>query len=105
MPAYVICHVERHDTGGAAVTRAFLTRRIAELWNGAFRFDATWIVQADKTSDEIRDELTPVLAMEMLFWSLGLVAMQLGLASSRQNAIGWLSTCSSKPTRPSRGIL
>jgi len=42
--------VERHDTGRAAVTRAFLTRRIAELWNGTFRFDATWIVQADKTS-------------------------------------------------------
>jgi len=61
MPAYVICHVERHDTGGAAVTRAFLTRRIAELWNGTIRLDATWIVQEDKTSDQIRDELTPCL--------------------------------------------
>jgi hypothetical protein len=35
---------------------------VTRLWNGTLQFDGTWIVEADTTSDQIRDELTPCLS-------------------------------------------
>jgi hypothetical protein len=47
---------------GGISTRARLSERIARLWQGTLQLDGTWIVDADKTSDQIRDELTDCLS-------------------------------------------
>src|SRR4051812_26572130 len=50
-PAFApLCPRER------GVERSWL-KRIAELWTGTLQLDGSWIVQADVTSDHIRDEL------------------------------------------------
>ena len=58
MPGYISCHVERNSAVPNSATRARVARRVAELWNGTLQFDGTWIIQAEMTSDQIRDELT-----------------------------------------------
>jgi hypothetical protein len=57
MSAFLVCHV----VGRNARTRARLSRRIARLWKGTLQLGGTWIVEGDKTSDQIRDELTDCL--------------------------------------------
>jgi hypothetical protein len=61
MAAYLICHVERRNTRGGNTTRVRLSERIARRWNGTLQLDGTWIIDAQKTSDQIRDELTDCL--------------------------------------------
>jgi hypothetical protein len=62
MSAFLVCHVVGQNARGGITTRARLSQRIARLWDGTLQLDATWIVEADKTSDEIRDELTDCLS-------------------------------------------
>src|SRR4051812_38640336 len=61
MPAYVICHVQQQNAPRGDKARELLSHSIAGLWNGTLHFDSTWIVEAQKTSDEIRDELVDCL--------------------------------------------
>jgi hypothetical protein len=62
MSAFLICHVIGQNSRGGISTRARLSQRIARLWQGTLQLDGTWIVEADKTSDQIRDELTDCLS-------------------------------------------
>jgi hypothetical protein len=62
MSVYIVCHLERENTPRGHHTREELSQRITRLWNGTLQFDGTWIVEADTTSDQIRDELTPCLS-------------------------------------------
>jgi hypothetical protein len=59
--AFLICHVARQNARPGSSTRARLSQRIAQLWKGTLQLDGTWVVEADKTSDQIRDELTDCL--------------------------------------------
>ena len=61
MSAFLICHMARQNARPGSTTRARLSQRIAQLWKGTLQLDGTWIVEADKTSDQIRDELTDCL--------------------------------------------
>ena len=61
MPAYVICHVQQQNAPRGDKARELLSHRIAGLWNGTLQFDGTWIVEEQKTSDEIRYKLVDCL--------------------------------------------
>jgi hypothetical protein len=56
--AYLICYVERSPPG-ADQARARMAQRIAERWDNQVNLDGTWIIEAEATSDDIRDALTP----------------------------------------------
>ena len=57
--AHMICHCGRLNSFEAIKTRAELAKRISDLWTGTLQLDGVWIVQSDRTSDEIRDALMP----------------------------------------------
>ena len=62
MSTFLICHMAPQNARGGITTRAHLSQHIARLWKGTLQLDGTWIVKADKTSDQIRDELTDCLS-------------------------------------------
>src|SRR3954453_15243121 len=50
------------ETREAGIRRGHrLSERIARRWKGTLQLDGTWIIDAQKTSDQIRDELTDCL--------------------------------------------
>ena len=58
MTAYLICHMAREKRMKAADARHLLAARVKEHWDRrAVELDGSWILQADCTSDEIRDDL------------------------------------------------
>jgi hypothetical protein len=59
--AHMICHCGRLNSFEAIKTRAELAKRISDLWTGTLQLDGVWIVQSDRTSDEIRDALMSCL--------------------------------------------
>ena len=59
--AHMICHCGRLNSFEAIKTRAELAKRISDLWTGTLQLDGVWIVQSDRTSDEIRDALLSCL--------------------------------------------
>ena len=62
MTAYVVCHFEARKGSEGTGCREILAQRIAELWTGTLQLDGSWIVQADVTSDHIRDELMSMIS-------------------------------------------
>jgi len=62
MTAYLVCHFEARKGSERTGCREILARRIAELWAGTLQLDGSWIVQADGTSDHIRDELMSMIS-------------------------------------------
>jgi hypothetical protein len=62
MAAYLICYVARKPSQQSDAARADIARRVSERWRATLPLDATWIIHAEQTSDEIRDELVPYLA-------------------------------------------
>jgi len=58
MTAYLICHVDRVKGPASANIRRTLAARVKERWDRrAVELDGSWILQADCTSDQIRDDL------------------------------------------------
>ena len=61
MSTYLICHDARQTEGAEARGREMLGRRIADLWASQLALHGVWIVHANATSDEIRDQLIDVV--------------------------------------------
>jgi hypothetical protein len=89
MPAYVICYLERRRTPARDTARELIDRKVSELWQGRLQLDSGWIVQAEQTSDQIRDALSGLLAGDdaLLVIGTGKDAAWAGLQSAEAD---WL---------------
>ncbi|HEX2137655.1 MAG TPA: hypothetical protein VHG30_17470 [Microvirga sp.] len=71
MPAYVIYHLEKGDAGHAPQA---LAQRIADMSARAqLELQGLWIVEADGTSDQIRDQLSAGIGRDE-----GLLVLEIG---------------------------
>ena len=50
------------DRAIRGLCQEILAQRIAELWTGTLQLDGSWILQADVTSDHIRDKLMSMIS-------------------------------------------
>ena len=94
MPAYVIYHLDKRDARRAPQE---LAERIAAVAAKArLELQGLWIVEADGTSDQIRDQLRPCIGSDegLLVFEIGTDAAWTGIRSEEgewllQHLSGW----------------
>jgi hypothetical protein len=87
LPAYAICYLERRH-GSPHKANDVVAQWLAARWNSVgFELEGFWVVQADATSDQIRDELVTVVpeGHGFIVLSLGQDAAWAGVAQSESN--------------------
>jgi len=61
MSTYLIYHDARHSPADGSARRERIANRVAKLWESQLAIGGMWIVHANATSDEIRDQLVDLV--------------------------------------------